>query len=221
MLHGGLLGGAAAFTVIARATGVNFLTYCDGAALALSLGEAIARVGCHVYGCCWGRPTNGPIGIRYTSKNASVIRHEPHLIDVRLHAVQLYSSLFAMCIFGVLLWQLRAKTFDGMLAATYCVVHPIGRLMQEQLRQDNRGRLWGRWTHTNFYSIIIFACGIYIWFRHAALPNTPLDRQIHWSQIVKNTNVLGWVIPFALIFSFVYGIHYKSVGSWLGLRSTK
>ena len=102
-----------------------------------------------------------------------------------------------------------------ILIWVYCTVHPVGRFVLEQLRQDNRGRLWGRWTHTNLYSVLLFACGMVIWIYRGALPNTHLNLQVQWSQIVTNTKVMESVVPFTSVFFLAYGVHYKVVGSWL------
>jgi phosphatidylglycerol:prolipoprotein diacylglycerol transferase len=220
MLHGGIGGGILACVWIARVTGIDFFLYSDGAALALPLAEAIGRIGCHVYGCCWGRPTGGQVGIRYTSKEASAIRNEPHLTGVKLHPVQIYSAMFALILFVVMLQLLPWRRFDGMLTAFYCTTHPIGRVVFEQLRQDNRGRLWGRMTHTNLYSVLLFAWGTLIWIWRLTLPNTRLNLNAHWSQIVTNPKVMESVVPFTIVFFFAYGVHYKIVGSWLRQASS-
>ena len=79
MLHGGVLGGAAAVLAYSSATDWPALALMDAWAFALPLGESIARIGCHVYGCCWGRETEGRLAIRYTSEHAKVLRLHPHL----------------------------------------------------------------------------------------------------------------------------------------------
>ena len=215
MLHGGVAGGAVAMAIIAQLTSTSVLVYLDGAALALPLGEAIARVGCHVYGCCWGRPTSGRLGIRYTSEHASVVRNEPRLANVRLHPVQIYSAVFAFLLWIPILLAIPHRRFDGMLAAIYCMAHPLGRFALEHLRQDNRGRLWKGFTHTHFYSAVIFICGLAIWTKRSSLPVSTLNPQIRWSQIATDASVLAWVVPFAFAFFLAYGVHYKAVGTWL------
>ena len=57
--YGGLVAGAAAVLVYARAYRVPTLALADVAAPALALGQAFGRVGCFAAGCCYGRPAPG------------------------------------------------------------------------------------------------------------------------------------------------------------------
>src|SRR5690606_12240509 len=79
MRHGGIARGTIALVAISHYTGIPLLVLMDAPALSLPLGEAIARLGCFVYGCCWGRRTTSRFGVRYTSEHAKVVRCAPHL----------------------------------------------------------------------------------------------------------------------------------------------
>jgi len=218
MLHGGIFGGALGVSIVAHITGVRTLFYLDCGVLALTIGETIARIGCHVYGCCWGRPTSGPIGIRYTSPDASVIRNRPELLGVKLHPAQLYSALYSLAMFVLVVWLLRFKYFDGMLAAVYCIVHSVGRFGLERLRNDNLGRIGLRWTHTNLYSAVLFVGGLVLFAFGSALPNTPIDLSVGWTTVARDAAVMPWIVAFGSFFFFVYGVGYKKVGSWVSSR---
>lgn len=218
MLHGGIFGGAIGLLAVSQITGVRTLFYFDCAVMALTIGETIARIGCHVYGCCWGRPTQGRIGIRYTNPDASVLRNRPELAGVRLHPAQLYASMYSFALLLLVLWLLPFKYFDGMLAAVYCISHSIGRFGLEQLRNDNLGRIGSRWTHTNLYSAVLLFSGVTLFAFGTTLPNTPIDLTIGWSTVGTNPAVMRWVAAFGLFFFFVYGVHYKKVGAWVSSR---
>jgi phosphatidylglycerol:prolipoprotein diacylglycerol transferase len=215
MLHGGILAGAMALWILSRINHSGFLLQTDSAALGLAGGESIARLGCHVYGCCWGRPANRLPGIRYTNLDSSVLRNRPHLVGIKLHPIQLYSAAFSVALFLMLLKLLEHKPFDGALTATYCLVHSAGRFLLECLRDDNRGKVFGRLSHTNLYALLMVISGLALLAKRTELPNTPLQTDIQWSQIIGNANVLQFVIPFCLLISFAYGVHYKTVGCWV------
>ena len=83
---------------------VDLLTLLDASCFCLPLGEAVARVGCHVYGCCWGRPTGTARGLCYHSPDAKVVRCKPHLRGVPLHPAQLYGALSSAVLFAVFLY---------------------------------------------------------------------------------------------------------------------
>src|SRR5690606_16319278 len=137
---------------ISYATDIPLLRLLDAPALALPLGEAIARLGCYVYGCCWGRPTTSRFGIRYTSPEAKVCRCAPHLHNVKIHPAQLYALVVYLGLFVIMYASLPYMPFDGALAGGYLISHALIRYSLEYFRQDDRGRLWGPLTHTNLYS---------------------------------------------------------------------
>ena len=88
-------------------------------ALSLPLGEAIARLGCYVYGCCWGRPTvsrlGSRFGVRYTSPDSKVVRCAPHLHNVKIHPAQLYALVVYLAMFVVFYAIVPYLPFDGAL----------------------------------------------------------------------------------------------------------
>jgi hypothetical protein len=114
-----------------------------------------------------------------------------------------------------MLQLLPYRQFDGMLTAVYFAIHPLGRFALEKLRQDNRGKLWGCWTHTNLYSALMLIGAFGIWWFRSSFAVTPIDTRIEWHSVVANPNVLCWVVPFSVIFFFSHGVQYKKVGLWL------
>jgi phosphatidylglycerol---prolipoprotein diacylglyceryl transferase len=220
MMHGGLAGGALGMMAISSISGVPLLRLIDGAALGLPLGEAIARLGCFVYGCCWGRPTRGRwgnrFGVRYTSKESKVVRCAPHLENVKIHPAQLYALVAYLGLFAVFYAALPYLPFDGALAGLYLIGHSIIRITLEYFRQDDRGRLWGPVTHTNFYSAIMILGGVYALahgYQYSA-QNVP-DMTVRFVHVLGNGSLMPWVLLGGLVFGFAYGVHYKKVGSWI------
>ena len=62
---GALLGGGAGFVVCARRLGLPSLAILDRALPGLALAQALARVGCLLGGCCFGRPWHGALALDY------------------------------------------------------------------------------------------------------------------------------------------------------------
>lgn len=217
MLHGGIFGGAVAFVTFAFATGTSALSLLDAACFGLPLGEAIARIGCYVYGCCWGKPTGSSYGVRYTSCSSKVVRCAPELCGVRIHPTQLYGTIAYFSLFALLYVMLPYKPFDGALAATYLVLHPITRVILERFREDDRGRVIGPITHTHLYSFAMIVAGLAIaatqWTGGA---NTALDIDYRLVHVVFDPALLVWLFPIAALAFMAFGVHYKKVGSWLG-----
>jgi prolipoprotein diacylglyceryltransferase len=216
MLHGGIAGGVIALASMHWLAGIPLLKLLDGPALAMPLGEAIARLGCYVYGCCWGRPTTSWFGVRYTSPESKVVRCAPHLHNVKIHPAQLYALVIYMGMFVAFYAALPYLPFDGFLAGCYLIGHSVIRFSLEYFRQDDRGRLWGRLTHTNLYAGAMVLGGLGCLWVGAATSGRPMvNLSIGLVDIVTHASIAPWILLYGLVFGFAYGVHYGKVGSWL------
>lgn len=216
MLHGGIAGAVIAFIAVSTLYDLSILTLFDGAALAQPLGEAIARLGCYVYGCCWGRPTESRFGVRYTSPDSKVVRCAPHLHNVKIHPAQLYALVCYLGLFAAFYAALPYLPFAGALAGIYCIVHSLIRFSLEFFRQDDRGKLWGKLTHTNLYSLLMVLGGVALLSAGATFGSrTPLDLSHRLIHVLTDSSILPWILMYGLIFGCAYGVHYKKVGSWI------
>ncbi len=217
MLHGGILGAAVAFVGYAYVTGGSALVLLDAACFGVTLGEAIARIGCFVYGCCWGKPTGTAFGVRYTSRSSKVIRCAPHLHGRRIHPTQIYGTVAYFSLFALLYVILPYKPFDGAILAIYLVLHPVTRVVLERFREDDRGLILGAITHTQLYSLIMMlAGGAVAATQWRAGHNSVLDINYRLIHVVLDSSLLVWLVPVAFLSFLCFGVHYKKVGSWLG-----
>ncbi|MCA9649410.1 MAG: prolipoprotein diacylglyceryl transferase [Myxococcales bacterium] len=220
MLHGGIAGGTIGLIYVASVVDAPVLRILDAPAFALPLGEAIARLGCFVYGCCWGRPTRSRLGsrfgVRYTSKESKVVRCAPHLENVKIHPAQLYALVIYLAMFAVFYAILPYLPFDGALTGMYLIGHSIIRYSLEYFRQDDRGRLWGKLTHTNLYSALMVLGGIVAIAYGSMYGGRPApDMGIRLVHVLFDGSIFPWLVLYGLVFGFAYGVHYKKVGSWI------
>lgn len=107
----------------------------DMGAPSIALGEAIGRWGCFAAGCCYGKPTDGPLGVRFTDPFAHEAVGTP--LDVPLHPTQIYLSVNAFLIFLILQWAYRRRTFDGEVFWLYVLLYAITRGLIENFRGDS------------------------------------------------------------------------------------
>ncbi len=216
MLHGGVGGGALAIAIYAYATGTPVLALTDAWAFALPLGESIARIGCHVYGCCWGKPTTGSLGIRYTNPDAKVVRCAPHLTGRRLYPAQLFGTGAYLGQFGIQLALLGLISHQGMMTGLYLVLHPIIRVLLERFRSDDRGKLFGPITHTNLYSLVQFAIGLIL---IGLSPNVApsIVAVFDWAMVAHliEPHLAVFLAFNALVVGLAFGLHIDTVGSWI------
>ncbi len=121
--------------VIAAAT----ISYC--------LGEAIGRLGCLSFGCCYGKPLSeaGPIEQLIYGRTATTYRgslkkiaYASNLESVPVIAVQSIASvvLFTLCLLG--LWLFWAHYFAAALLVSLAGSQ-VWRVYSESLRADDRG----------------------------------------------------------------------------------
>jgi phosphatidylglycerol---prolipoprotein diacylglyceryl transferase len=107
----------------------------DMGAPSIALGEAIGRWGCFAAGCCYGKPTDGPLGVRFTDPFAHDAVGTP--LGVALHPTQIYLSINAFLIFLILQWAYRRRTFDGEVFWLYVLLYAITRGVIENFRGDS------------------------------------------------------------------------------------
>jgi len=172
--YGGFIGGLVVGYALMRRYRLPWWRTADAFAPGVALGQAVGRQGCFAAGCCWGRPTDLPWGVRFSELGHQVTGVP---IDAHLHPTQLYESFSMLAIFGLLLWLHRRKRFDGQVILLYAALYGVTRFIIEIFRADPRGDIGGMTTLTNlsisqFISIVIGLGGlallIFRWRRAAA-----------------------------------------------------
>ena len=145
VFYGGFIGAVVTGFFLVRRYGLPWWKTADAFAPGIALGQAIGRQGCFAAGCCWGKPTNLPWGVRFTELGHEITGVP---IDARLHPTQLYESAAAFIIFLFLLWLHRRKLFNGQVILFYAVLYAITRFTIEFVRDDPRGDIAGLTTLT-------------------------------------------------------------------------
>lgn len=134
---------------------LNAWLFADTFAPAVMVGAALGRTGCFLSGCCYGRPTDGLLGVQFP--------HLPHPV----HPTQIYDATIAMVIGAWLLWRYARRRFDGENVAILLIAYPLCRALTEAFRGDpERGGL-GPLSTSQWISVPLLAVGvgIYIWRR--------------------------------------------------------
>lgn len=99
------------------------LSLLDILAVSVMVGHSIGRIGCFLGGCCYGKTTNGFLGIPYPINGEWI----------RVYPVQLYESLFLFLLF-LYSYQHLSNSLER-----YFISYGIFRFFIEFLRGDNRG----------------------------------------------------------------------------------
>jgi phosphatidylglycerol:prolipoprotein diacylglycerol transferase len=138
VFYGGFLLAAIVGIVFTRYRGYAVDEIADILAPALALGQGIGRWGCFFAGCCYGKPTPLPWGVKFKDP-ASLAP-----LGVQLHPVQIYESVGDLLI-AALLWLIlsRRKETHGDIFWLYVLLYGVLRFAMETLRGDDRGPLHG------------------------------------------------------------------------------
>ncbi|SEF38570.1 phosphatidylglycerol:prolipoprotein diacylglycerol transferase [Caloramator fervidus] len=148
VVYGALIGGVLTGYIYCKVKGINFLKMFDLLAPSMAFAQGVGRLGCFFAGCCYGKPTDLPIGV--------VFKNSPFAPNgVKLIPTQLISSIGNFIIFTILILYSKKERKQGKVAALYMLLYSIGRFLIEFLRGDFRGNV-GPFSTSQFISIIVF-----------------------------------------------------------------
>jgi phosphatidylglycerol:prolipoprotein diacylglycerol transferase len=145
VFYGGLIGAILAGYFLMRRYKLPWWKTADACAPGIAIGNFFGRQGCFAAGCCWGKPTNLPWGVRF-SELGHEITGVP--VGVPLHPTQLYESFAMLIVFFFLLWMHKRRSFNGQVILFYALLYSIVRFTIEFFRDDPRGDLFGLTTAT-------------------------------------------------------------------------
>ena len=140
VFYGGLIGAVVAGYLLMRRYNLPWWKTADACAPGIALGNFFGRQGCFAAGCCWGKPTSLPWGVKFTE-----LGHEITGVptDTYLHPTQLYESFAMLIVFGFLLLLHKRRRFDGQVILSYALLYSVIRFSIEFLRNDPRGDVFG------------------------------------------------------------------------------
>jgi phosphatidylglycerol:prolipoprotein diacylglycerol transferase len=147
--YGGLAGGILGLWLYARRKKIPVVDVLDFVAPGVALGLAMTRFGCFLNGCCFGRPTEMPWGVRFPEwitkvQRSHVYEHQcaNHLIErgdaiLAVHPAQLYEMLAALAIFAALWWLYPRRRFAGQMSCAFGLLYTVWRFCNEFFRADS------------------------------------------------------------------------------------
>ena len=143
--YGGLLGAVFASYFLMKRYKLPWWKTADACAPGIAIGNFFGRQGCFAAGCCWGKPTTLPWGVKFTELGHEITGVP---IDNYLHPTQLYESFAMLLVFFFLLWLHKRKRFSGQVILVYALLYSVIRFAIEFVRDDPRGDILGLTTLT-------------------------------------------------------------------------
>jgi phosphatidylglycerol:prolipoprotein diacylglycerol transferase len=155
VFYGGLLLALAAAAWFLIKKQLPVWKIADLTAPGIALGQAVGRLGCFSAGCCYGKPTDLPWGITFTSQYAHENVGVP--LGTPIHPTQIYESVGTFCLFLYLMWRLPRKRFAGQIILEYLALYGLLRFLIEFCRGDDRGFVFYEMLSTSqFIAILTF-----------------------------------------------------------------
>lgn len=131
---------------------LNTYKMLDVMAVVTCIVHMFGRIGCFLAGCCYGKPTNGPLGVTFTNEACQAPLH------TALVPTQLLEAGFIFLVMIVLLViKSNVQKFYGQLFLLYLMVYAIGRSVLEVFRGDiARGFIIDDYlSHSQFIALLI------------------------------------------------------------------
>lgn len=162
VFFGGMIVAVAGAIWYMRRKQLPVLKTSDFLIVGLPLGHALGRIGCFLAGCCYGKPTSLPWGVRFTDVHSLV---PPQLLGVPLHPTQLYEAALNFVLFLLLHVASKKPHKDGQILVLYVMCYAVMRFGIEFLRGDFRGGfLWGL-SPSQVISLAAAGIACWIWVR--------------------------------------------------------
>ena len=157
VVYGGILAGLLFLWIWSRRTGQPLGKWMDVVLPGVSLAQGFGRIGCFLAGCCYGRPTDSPLGVVFPAGSLAPS-------GVPLLPTQLFSAAGDFLLAAVLLLLDRRGGKEGHLTVWYLALYGTGRFLLEFLRNDPRVAV-GLLSTSQFISLFIIALALVLALR--------------------------------------------------------
>jgi phosphatidylglycerol:prolipoprotein diacylglycerol transferase len=179
--YGGFIAATAFAFYYVRKHKLGWWRTADLASPAIALGLVFGRIGCFFNGCCFGKRTDGHMGVVFP-RFGSVWRHQ---IDegqiarwsnaLPVHPTQLYEAAGCLLVFLILYFVVRPRRKHfGDVFAWFLILYGIVRFVVEYWRDDDRGVFFGNLISTSqLISIPLVLGGIVLLVRRPGESSRP------------------------------------------------
>lgn len=151
VFYGGLIGGITGTVIYVWKKKQPLLNFLDSIAPSIGLGHFFARIGCFLNGCCYGRPTDLPWGIKFPQGSNPARHYSGHI-----HPTQLYESFSGIILFALLYYMFKNRKFQGQVFFSYLLLYSIIRFTIEFFRGDAIRGVYGPLSTSQWVGVLLF-----------------------------------------------------------------
>ncbi|MGQ9476457.1 MAG: prolipoprotein diacylglyceryl transferase [Actinomycetota bacterium] len=140
VFYGGFILGILAAVAVVRWRGISAGLVLDSGGLAVPAALAVARVGCYLNGCCYGKSSGLPWAVTFPLKT----QVEMGMPFNPVHPTQIYELLMDLGIFILLLAVHKRFRYRGSTMLAFVMLYAMARFVNEFFRYhtDPRGNLF-------------------------------------------------------------------------------
>jgi len=141
---------------------LNTYKMLDVMAVVTCIVHMFGRIGCFFAGCCYGKPTQGPLGVTFTHEACQAPLNTP-LIPTQL----LEAGFIFLVMISLLIIKSKYQKFYGQLFLLYLILYAIGRSVLEIFRGDvARGFIIdGYLSHSQFIALLVVIVTGFVYVR--------------------------------------------------------
>jgi len=141
---------------------LNTYKMLDVMAVVTCIVHMFGRIGCFFAGCCYGKPTQGPLGVTFTNEACQAPLNTP-LIPTQL----LEAGFIFLVMISLLIIKSKYQKFYGQLFLLYLILYAIGRSVLEIFRGDvARGFIIdGYLSHSQFIALLVVIVTGFVYVR--------------------------------------------------------
>ncbi|MEO6463015.1 MAG: prolipoprotein diacylglyceryl transferase, partial [Candidatus Eisenbacteria bacterium] len=140
-LIGGFVAGTIAGFAYMKHAGLPMGVAADTVTPAVALGVAIARIGCFLNGCCFGRPCDLPWGVHFPPGSPPDLLYPGQA----LHPSQIYNALAFFALFLLTLWLRPRLKGEGQLWWLFVILFALVRFPIDATRHYEASAYVLRW----------------------------------------------------------------------------
>lgn len=163
-MFGGFILAIISSIIYLRLKKLNVQKIADIVAPSVMLGLGVARIGCFLNGCCFGKPTESFLGVIFPIDSPAGY----FFPDTSIFPIQLVASLKGFLIFGILLLIEKFKKFDGFTFWSMLTLYSVGRFTIDFFRYYEKSMVFAKIGGVSFsmnqaLTVLIFLVSLFMW----------------------------------------------------------